>query len=362
MTCGSAARSPFLPPQAALLEQWLIQFGNAESFAAVVVESEGSFVAALPMLRSRMRGMLSVATMSSNPWTPSSDLLVDGTADDEAFDALAGGLIDGPWSLLWLDFAIIDSQRWQKLIDACQRQGYAVNVHPHFLLPKIDIAGTWEEYRGRWSRNHRQNLSRTRRNLENDHGAVSLRLLQPQDGQQIAELLAQGFAIEDRSWKGAAGSSVLRTTGMLNHFTAQARLLAQRGQLEIAFLDVADRPIAFLYGWHAKGVFHAFKTGYDEGFASYSPGQLIIHDVLQSYFRTGSHRAFDCVGPVSPATARWQTSNYQAGRIVIAPQRLMGQAAFFAYKHLAPALRHWRKAISERLVQDRENVALAKDE
>lgn len=353
-------------PQAALLEQWLVQFDAAAKFEAIVIEQDGKLLAALPLIKSRLRGLLPAATMPSNHWTPAGDLLVDPEATDEVFDLLADAISASSWSLLWLDFAIIDAVRWLRLVDACKRQGLAVDVHPHFRLPRIDIVGTWEAYRSSWSRNHRQSLARARRKLIAEYGEPRLNILQPTDNHEIDELLAQGFAIEDRSWKGAAGSSVARSPRMLDYFTAQARLLAQRNQLEVAFWAVADRPIAFMYGWNAKGIFHAFKAGYDEAFASFSPGQQIIQDMLESFFRTGSHRMFDCVGPVTPATARWQTSDYEAGRIVIAPRRMLGQAAYFAYKHLAPTLRYWRQVAKTGLargsIHDRQDVALAQDE
>jgi hypothetical protein len=247
------------------------------------------------------------------------------------------------WPLLWLDFAIVDAPRWQRLAAFAQEIGWGLDVHPHFRLPRVEIAGTWEEYRSRWSKNHRQNMSRARRKLCDDYGSLSLRWLQP-TSDEVPELLRRGFAIEDRSWKGGEGSSVFRTTGMLDYFTGQAQLLAADEQLELAFLDAGEVPIAFMYGWRAKGVFHAFKAGYDETLAAYSPGQLLIHEILERFFRKRSHRVFDCVGPISAATAKWMTSDYLAGRVVLAPQRLLGRAALFALKHLAPTLRRWRAA------------------
>src|SRR5690606_27740797 len=97
--------------------------------------------------------------------------------------------------------------------------------HEHFRLPQIAIAGSWEAYRATWSRNHRQSLARMRRKLEADHGPLQLRRLQPTSPSEITALLETGFAIEDRSWKGAAGSSVLRTPGMLAYLIQQATLL-----------------------------------------------------------------------------------------------------------------------------------------
>ncbi len=342
--------------QATLLEQWLAQFHATHAFHAVAVaDDEGRLLAALPLVGRRLHGMLSAGHLASNAWTPAADLLLSPEADDSVLDTLAQGLARMPWAILWLDFAIVSAPRWQRLVAACRRAGLEADSHEHFRLPQIDIAGSWEAYRATWSRNHRQSLARMRRKLEADHGPIQLRRLHPTSPDEIAALLQTGFAIEHRSWKGAAGSSVLRTPGMLSYLTQQATLLAERGQLEIAFLDVADRPLAFMYGWKAKHVFHAFKAGYDEAFASYSPGQLLFHDLLEDFFRTGEYRVFDCIGPVNSATARWQTSDYAAGRVVIAPPRWMGQAAFFAYKHLAPTLRRWRGASHD--VTPTESVA-----
>jgi CelD/BcsL family acetyltransferase involved in cellulose biosynthesis len=331
--------------QAALLEQWLEHFGHAQRFQAFVVERDGQFLAALPLYTRRLRGVMMAGVMASNEWTPASDVLVDPTAADDVLDTLVTGLTQASWSLLWLDYAIVDAARWQRVFAACERAGLGIDVHEHFRLPRIDVIGSWDEYKAKWSRNHRQNMSRCRRKLIEAHGPLTLRFFAPRQ-EELPALLQCGFAIEDRSWKGAAGSSVLRSPGMFEFFERQGRLLAERGQLELGFLDLAGKPIAFMYGWTAKGIFHAFKAGYDESFAAYSPGQLLIHDILERFFGKRSHQVFDCLGPVSDATARWQTSDYAAGRVVIAPRSFVGQSAFFAYKHLMPTLRRWRHSIT----------------
>jgi CelD/BcsL family acetyltransferase involved in cellulose biosynthesis len=340
--------------QAALIEQWATEFGCERGFRAVAVECEGKLVAALPLVRRRWRGVLTAGMMTSNEWTPCGDVLLDPAASDAVLALFARGLAKLHLSLLWLDYAIVDAPRWQRLASACEAAGYGVDLREHFRLPRIDIAGAWETYRQSWSKNHRQNMSRYRRKLEAEHGPVTLRWLAPCDEQEIAALLRRGCEIEDRSWKGAAQSSILRA-GMFPFFARQAALLAERGQLEMAFLDVAGQPIAFMYGWTAKGVFHAFKAGYDDALAAYSPGQLLIHDILERFFHTGSHRIFDCLGPASEATLRWQTSDYAAGRVVIAPKRLLGTAVLYAYQHLVPTIRRWRgnQAATERQANHR---------
>ncbi len=59
-----------------------------------------------------------------------------------------------------------------------------------------------------------------------------------------------------------------------------------RVSTEASFLEMLDtvneqivnsggEPIAFEFGWTAKGVYHCFKVGYDPATAQFSPGQLL---------------------------------------------------------------------------------------
>ncbi len=76
-------------------------------------------------------------------------------------------------------------------------------------------------------------------------GGTELRELFPTDENEIEELLATGFAIEDRSWKGAAGTSVLKNPHVYQFYLDQAKQLARDGQLELVFLNFQGQPIAF---------------------------------------------------------------------------------------------------------------------
>ncbi|HTN76831.1 MAG TPA: hypothetical protein VL096_16345, partial [Pirellulaceae bacterium] len=53
--------------------------------------------------------------------------------------------------------------------------------------------------------------------------------------------------------------------------------------------------------------------------------------------------------------SKWQTSQYAVGRMLIAPRRLLSQSLLYAYKHVWPALRRWRKA--PRLLTEKVTVA-----
>ncbi len=329
------------------LEHWIETFAPGSAFRALAVEQDGRLLAALPLIAKRLRGVMTVGMMPSNEWTPAADLLLDRQVDVNAtLDLLVSGVPQLPWSLLWLDACLIDQPRWLSWRAACERAGLSIVEQERFRIPRTEIETEWESYRQSWSRNHRRNMTRYRRKLADERGEVALRMLRPTSSAEIGPLLRRGFAIEDRSWKGAAGSSVLRSPGMFDFFIQQAERLAARGELEVAFLDLAGEPIAFHYAWSAKQVYHPFKIGYDEAYGEYCPGQLLMHDVLERMFLSGDYRRLDCVGPTSPATAKWETTEYIVGRQVIAPRRLGSQAVMYAYQHLWPTLRRWSQGAS----------------
>jgi hypothetical protein len=333
--------------QAEHVHQWQRQFGPRRAFRALAVEESGRLLAAMPLVSDRLAGVMPCGTLTSNHWTPAGELLLDEQCDwPAALDVLVRGLARLPWQLFWFDLTVLDAPRWQAFAADCERAGLGTSAHERFRIPRIATEGNWVDYRATWSANHRRNMTRHRRSLAQEHGEVSLRWLTPAV-EEVGPLLRRGWELENRSWKGAAGDSVLRAPGMFSYFCRQAESLASQGQLALAFLDVAGEPAAFQYGWWAKGVYHPFKCGYDESLRAFGPGQLLMHDVLEHLFWDADCRALDAVGPATAATDKWQPDSYPLGRLVVAPRRLLGRALLYAYRHVWPTLRRWRGTSEE---------------
>jgi CelD/BcsL family acetyltransferase involved in cellulose biosynthesis len=329
--------------QARHVAGWLTQFAVGRSFRALAVEEKsGQLVAALSLVSERWGGIMPCGALTSNAWTPAGELLVDPeSAVDDVLDVLVRGLARLPWQLFWLDWTVLDAPRWRAFIEACGRAGLATAQHERYRIPRIDTAGKWESYRSMWSGQHRRNMTRHRRGLQAERGAVRLRWISPTP-EQVGPLLRRGWELENRSWKGAARESVLRVPGMSRFFQQQASLLAERQQLRLAFLEAGGEAVAFQYGWWAKGVYHPFKCGYDPSLREFGPGQLLMHDVLAELFASQDAVALDGVGPATAATDKWKPASYALGRLVVAPPRLLGRSLMYAYEHIWPALRAWR--------------------
>lgn len=328
--------------RAGLLAQWLNHFAPRAEFRALVVADGDQWLAALPLVAHRVGRLLSAGALPGNEWAAAGELLLDETADAaDTMDQLIAAARNLPWQWLWLDHVVSDAPRWQAFCQACQRAEMACHRQSRFPVAWLPVEHDWEAYKASLSRSHRQAMSKAGRRLEK-LGDVQFRLHMEVDPAGLAGELAHGFEVEDRSWKGRAGSSVLRTPGMFDFFLRQAEQLAEWGQLSLATLECGGRTVAFMYAYWAKGVYHAFKIGYDPEYAACSPGQLLFREVFERLHGEPDCRAIDFMGPLTEATSRWRPASYQLGRMVVAPRRFAGRTALWAYRNLWPLVRRLR--------------------
>jgi CelD/BcsL family acetyltransferase involved in cellulose biosynthesis len=324
--------------RAELVAQWLEQFAPRAALDCLAVVDQGQWVAALPLVRESRCRVLGSGALPWNEWSPSGDLLLDPGADTDAvLDVLTAGLRDLPWPLLWLDGVPVDAPRWRAMIAAVERAGMSNECRVRWHVPLIEIDHDWDACQRRWPKQHRSKMLKAQRSLAN-RGDVQCVTHSQVEPPQIEALLRRAFDVEDRSWKGQSGTSVLRAPGMFDFFVRQATQLAEWGQLELSFLELDGQAVAFVYGFGSKGVSCWHKIGYDPEFRSASPGQLLQYHILERSHRNPESVAVDCMGPLSDALSRWRPSVYPLGRLIVAPRALLGRIALHGYKHWWPRI------------------------
>ncbi len=306
--------------RAELLAHWIDHFAPGADVCALVVEDEGQMVAALPLYGGKISRLLRVGYLPGNAWTPAGDLLLDPQAPPDALDLLAGGINELGWPLAWLAGVQWNAPRWQALAAALSRAGLQFDVQSRFAVGRVEMLHDWPAFEKSWSQNHRRSLHKAARRADKA-GATELKVYDRLPPDEVEPLLRRALEVEGRGWKGEGGTAVLRAPGMSEFFLGQAKLLAERGELQLVLLEHRGTPIAFEYGWSSKGVYSPLKVGYDEAYARLTPGQLLRWRLLQEFHRDRERRLVDFLGPSSRATAAWSTGTYTISRVVIAPDR-----------------------------------------
>ncbi|MCR4415625.1 MAG: GNAT family N-acetyltransferase [Thermoguttaceae bacterium] len=330
--------------RAELVAQWIEHFAPHAKVRAIVVRDGGKLVAAIPLVGRRLRGILPVGDLASNYWSPNGELLLDPQAEAEAtLAALVGSLPNLPWPLLWLELVPLAAPSWQALLKALAEANIACDARFRYEIGQIEIRGDYATYEAGRSKSLRRNLRKDLRRLEST-GPLELRLYDTHTPEEVDARLRTAFDIEDRSWKGMRGQTVLRTPGMFEFYCRQARQLAAWGALRVAFLQCKGRPIAFEIGWMGKGVYHSFKVGFDEALREFGPGHLLRMHLVRHCFERGDVEWIDFQGPQTEALAAWSTHTYPIGRMAIATCRLTGRALLAACRAMAGVLRSIRGA------------------
>ncbi len=329
--------------QARLIATWCESFADGRPFRATVVEEDGQLVAALPLVdQSRMA--IRVAALPGDHWSSAGDFLLDPHTDRERVcAALLRDLRHHGRRWLWFDAVPIETARWRSLLTALDQRQVAYARRGRFVVNRTRIGSRWEKYLAGRSYNHRRQIRRAAaRALK--QGALELTCHAWLTPERVEELLTLCFAIEASGWKGRAASAVCDTPAAMAFYLEQGRQLAARGQLRVTLLRLEDRPIAFEYGWEAKGVYCSAKVGYDERFAELSPGQLLRALLMEQFHHDSNVHWFDFFGPASPATSKWATEQYPVDRLVVSLRGGLDRALLAAYRHGWPLVRAMREA------------------
>jgi CelD/BcsL family acetyltransferase involved in cellulose biosynthesis len=332
------SETPMPTVRAELLAQWIEQFAADRRFLALAVESEGELVAALPLVAEQRAWGGLVARLPRNVWTDGGELLVDAHAPEESLHLLANGLRRLPWAVIHGEGLDADSPWWRRFLNVLRSRGHASAVRTQFEVGLIDLVGEWDAYEASLSGNHRRAVRKSLRKLE-AVGPVELATHSNATSEGAAVLFERLCQVEDKSWKGEAGTSILRTPGMLPYFQRQARQLAEWGCLEIFFVEQHGRALAAEYGFGAKGVYYPHKIAYDPEFSSGGPGRLLRYLQLQRYFANSKYHLVDTLGILSDANAKWSTRRRRSCRLLLSTGGFLGNRLVDAYHRVWPSVK-----------------------
>lgn len=139
-----------------------------------------------------------------------------------------------------------------------------------------ELPNTFDGYLGEFRKKQRYNLKRQVR-LMNEGVGNSLRMTLVDSREQIASFLDDVRRITVKSWKAELEES---GPDMADDPDA-LRALADTGLLRAYLLSANDAPVAYALGYRHRDVYHYANIGYDADFAKYSPGAVLLLQMIQ---------------------------------------------------------------------------------
>lgn len=167
-----------------------------------------------------------------------------------------------------------DAAAVRQLAERLVDEGWHARSAPADVCPYITLAShTWATYVDSLGREHRSNLRRRLKKLE-DH--FELRFEQVQSDEQRHEALDILVRLHNQRWQTRGGSTAFHTPELIAFHEAFSRLALERGWLRLFVLRLGTSPVAALYALRFGDTFSFYQSGFDPQYGHYGVGLVIM--------------------------------------------------------------------------------------
>jgi len=268
---------PFLHPT--WQRVWTDDFAGGRELLLYAVRDGDELIGVAPMMSNDGRLMFS----GDHQICDYMDIIAAPGRAGDALDALLPVLAGEPWNELQLWGLREDSPVLAALPAAVERAGLALEREPEAVAPRVELAGTWDEYVASLSKKDRHELRRKLRKLE-AAGEIELRCYtSPEETESRVPLLLR-MMVESRTDKAAFMSEQ-----MARFFHRMVPELAREGLVRFYELELEGRSIASVLCFDQGGQFYLYNSGYEPEYASLSAGLVSKALCLRDAVARGRH-------------------------------------------------------------------------
>jgi CelD/BcsL family acetyltransferase involved in cellulose biosynthesis len=328
----STAAGPFVRP--GWFEAWLRAFAPDATPVVLTARRGDELTGAICLLRSRG------ALRSPTNWhTPAYGAVA---ADADALQALAGALVERAPSVIDVSFVDRDDPFAGALLGAAD--GRRLIQRPVLRSPYVDLAGDFESYEATLESKFKREAKRRRRKLE-EEGEVTVAFEDGRDG--LGALLDEGFAVEGSGWKTERGTAIEQHAETDRFYRGVAAWAAESGWLQLGFVRVDGRAIAFNYSIVVAGIAHVVKVGFDPDYRRYAPGTILTREAIARAYEQGLER-YDFLGAEDRYKLDWTSAVRERVRVQVFGLTGRGMAEFAAWRYGRPIAKRAQEALRER--------------
>jgi CelD/BcsL family acetyltransferase involved in cellulose biosynthesis len=231
-----------------------------------------------------------------------------------------------------------------QLVDGARARRRPVITRPVQNSPYIPLDGDFKAFEASLAPKFKREARRRRRKLA-EEGEVTVGFSDGRDA--LERLLDEGFAVEGSGWKTELGTAIAQDDATDRFYRRVAAWAADRGWLQLGFVRVSGRAIAFSYSIVCGGTVHVVKVGFEPGFRQYAPGTILTREAIARAYGQGQRR-FDFLGDEDRYKLDWTSAACERRRIQVFGRNGMGMARFAAWRYGRPAAKRVTGAVRQR--------------
>jgi CelD/BcsL family acetyltransferase involved in cellulose biosynthesis len=246
---------------------------------------------------------------------------------------------------LSLSFLDADDPSLASLRDAAGQAGYRTVERTLGQPWYASLEEGWAAYAAnRIKKPLRGKLARSRRRLSE----IAPLSFQSHEGAAAVADVSEVIAVEARGWKGKGGTAISSRQETDAFYREVASWAAGRGTLAVSTLRLDGiGVIAGEIALHESGRHLGLKVGFDQRYARFGPGMLLIASVIEAACEQGL-TAFEFQGDDGAWKARWSTGRHRLVRWDAFARSPAGRASYVLHRSVRPLLVRARDGLRAR--------------
>lgn len=291
----------------------------------------GDLVAAAPLMMKKTRrfgfkyytvaGLENAHSMSYN-WLMPPDLSLAAEAM-KGFLSYFEGMTKGKHIITWKN-GYSDHETTRVLIQLFKKFGYRVVLRVRRHPPVIEMPGERHDLLASLSRNMRRRLKRGWKHLKT-HGTIRFSEISAVAG--LVENLERCWSLENDSWKGEKGTSILANSYLVEFYNLLAVEMSNQSRLALFTMTCEDDLVAFCFCLRNGDSLYALKSGINWKYAQASPMYLLLQEIL-GWMESKRMVFFHLGGEADEFKLHWTNHTHEVSQLFAFPGNIYGKMMY----------------------------------
>jgi len=191
----------------------------------------------------------------------------------------------------------------------------------HAVTMNIELDGNFEAYWAGRSRKLRNNMRRYQKRLQSEYGGQSV--VRTTSPRRMASAVSRYSDLEASGWKARAGTAVTVDGEQGRFYTAVLASFAETNQASVHEYLVNGKVIGSRFLLESGRIIIALKTAYDEAFAAFAPGRLLLYRVLEKEFDDSAGKSLEFYTNATVDQLSWATGTREIRHVTVYRNRLV---------------------------------------
>ena len=181
--------------------------------------------------------------------------------------------------------------------------GPDIEVLPYIQSARLSLSSSYEDFWNSRSKTLREKLAKHRRRLAREGRVLELSTHTLSD--EVASCVREHGRLESNGWKGQEGTAIAADNIQGAFYTHVLEEHCARNEGVIYQLRLDGQVIASRLCLCRDRTLYILKTAYDENFAQFSPGILLMQDILKHAYTQRQIQTIEFYGRVMEWHTKW---------------------------------------------------------